>query len=102
LEVSEPSAPQQISSEYKGMFFRDLVRLKGIPIEGTATYRNKRLVFRGEFKIVETGGSWSWGPQLQLKLWNCKVTEEDTVNPESLEKWGGRMEIYLLLYQPMI
>jgi len=95
--VNEPSAPRQISAEYKGMIFRDLVRLRGIPIEGTATYGNKRVVFRGEFKIVETGGSWRWGPQLQLKLWNCEVTEEDSVNPESLEKWGGRMEIYLPL-----
>lgn len=54
--------------KYKDMTIDELSTTKTV-VEGTASFRDKRIVFKGRFTIDRTKCSWKFGNQIQFVLW---------------------------------
>lgn len=47
-------------------------------IEATASFSDKKIVFRGELGIDRTEGSYKWGPQVLIALWSFELPKIDS------------------------
>jgi hypothetical protein len=67
--------------DYKGVQITEIYKCR-YPIEATVAFSGKRLVFKGNFTIDITGGSWKFGNQIQFVMWtkNNILQEERAIN----------------------